>query len=319
MPSAASGDFWPRVVIDEASFDFRTLSDTDVESALDQFNDALAALRKDGPAPAVYSDSCSVECRDGMELWQLLSTRGTAIDPDVSRRTLALFNRCEVWDDDAPPDCTPMDLPHTSIPAFSVGYAFAMGLAGRAVGCLVFPTCQRRGLVPVNGEAGAVEVVFFAAAPEVREVWRHAFALEDVAEYEFFAVAAFAFPGLVFHPDLRFGKFDGSYAALRDRVVGILGALNDHFPRVLAEHKGIPYDVAAAMGKYGVDLSPESPNTHANEASMRQRYVTYDGTQYCCEWHVKIERQRNRIHFALPAAGPARRILIGIFTVHLNV
>lgn len=319
MPSATSGDFWPRVVVDEASFDFRELADAEVERALDEFNDALDALRRDGQPPAVYSDYCSVECRDGMELVQLLYSPAADIDPDVRRRTGLLLDRCWEWDNDAPPGCAPMDLPGTFIPAFSVGYAFAMGLAGRAVGCLVFPTCSRRGLLTLNGEAGDVKVVFFAAAFEVREVWRHAFALEDVAEDEFFAVAAFAFPKLVFHPDLRFGKFAGRYAALRDPVVRILRALNDHFPRMLAEHKGIPHDVAAAMGKYGIDLSPESSKTHANEASMRERYVTYNGTRYCCEWHVKIERQRNRIHFTLPAAGPAGRILIGIFTVHLNV
>ncbi len=73
------------------------------------------------------------------------------------------------------------------------------------------------------------------------------------------------------------------------------------------------------MGQYGVDLSPESPNTHASDAFMRKRYVAYEGSRYCCEWHAKIERHRNRIHFTLPAAGPAGRILIGIFTEHLDV
>lgn len=150
-------------------------------------------------------------------------------------------------------------------------------------------------------------------------VWRHTFAVEDVPEREFFAVAAFAFPSLVFHPDLRFGKFVGSYTAVRDPVVRILCALNDHFPRVFAERQGLPYDIAAAMGQHGVDLSPESPKTRASDTFMRKRYVTYDKSQYCCEWHAKIERHRNRIHFTLPAAGPAGRILIGIFTEHLDV
>jgi hypothetical protein len=56
VPGATSGDFWPRVVVDEASFDFRKLADADVERGLDQFNDTLDALRRDGQAPAVYSD-----------------------------------------------------------------------------------------------------------------------------------------------------------------------------------------------------------------------------------------------------------------------
>lgn len=319
MPGATSGDFWPRVVVDEASFDFRKLPDADVESGLDQFNDTLDALRRDGQAPAVYSDYHSIECRDGLELVQLLYARATDIDPDVGRRTGVLLDRCQEWDNDAPAGCTPIDLPDTPIPAFSAGYALAMALGGRAVGCLVFPACPRRGLLTLNGESDAAEVVFFAAASEVHRIWRHAFTLENVSEHEFFEVAAFAFPRLVFHSELRFGKFAGSYAAVRDPVVRILCALNDHFPHVLAERLGLPYDVAAAMGQYGVDLSPESSKTHANEAFMRQRDVTHDGSGYRCEWHAKIERGRNRIHFTLPNDGPAGRILIGIFTNHLDV
>ncbi|MGH4016464.1 MAG: hypothetical protein ACRDSL_21550 [Pseudonocardiaceae bacterium] len=318
MPGATSGDFWPRVVVDEASFDFRGLPDADVERGLDQFNDALDALRRDGQAPAVYSDYHSVECRDGLELVQLIYARATDVDPDVCKRTGVLLDRCQEWDNDAPPGCTPIDLPNTSIPAFSVGYALAMGLCGRAVGCLVFPACPRRGLLTLNGESSTVEVVFFAEASEAHRIWRHAFTLENVSEHEFFAIAVFAFPSLIFHSDLRFGKFAGSYAAVRDPVVRTLCALNDHFPRVLAERMGLPYDVAAAMGQYGVDLSPESPRTHSNEAFMRQRDVTYDGSRYRCEWHAKIERHRNRIHFTLPTDGPDGRILIGIFTNHLD-
>jgi hypothetical protein len=319
VPGATSGDFWPRVVVDEASFDFRKLTDADVERGLEQFNDALDTLRRDGQAPAVYSDYHWVECRDGVELVQLLHTRVTDVDRDVRIRTITLLDHCQEWDNDAPAGCTPIDLPETPIPAFSAGYALAMALSGRAVGCLVFPACPRRGLLALNGESSAAEVMFFAEASEVHKIWRHVFTLENVSEHEFFAVAAFAFPQLVFHSNLRFGKFAGSYASVCDLVVRILCALNDHFPRVLAERLGLPYDVAAAMGQYGVDLSPESTKTHSNEAFMRQRDVTHDGSRYRCEWHAKIERGRNRIHFALPAEGPDGRILIGIFTNHLDV
>ncbi|MGH3874605.1 MAG: hypothetical protein ACRDSR_24405 [Pseudonocardiaceae bacterium] len=319
MPGATSDDRWPRVVIDEASFDFRALSDADVERCLDQFNVALTDLRDDSQMPAVYSDYNAVECRDGVELVQFIFGRETGVDPDIRRRTGVLLDRCREWDDKAPAGCEPLDLPETPIPAFSAGFALAMGLSGRAVGCLVVSTCQRRGPLTLTNGSGSTAVVFFAAAPEVRWVWRRAFTLEDVPEREFFSVAAFAFPALVFHPNLSFGKFVGSYPAVRDPVVRILCALNDHFPRVLSEYQGLPHAVAAAMGQYGVDLSPESPNTRASEAFMRKRYVTYNESRYCCEWHAKIERHRNRIHFTLPAAGPAGHILIGIFTEHLDV
>lgn len=318
MPAATRDDFWPRVVVDEASFDFRKLSDADVEHGLDQLNEALANLRQDGQAPAVYSDYFSVECRDNLELWQLLYYRAANVDPDVCRRSGILLDQCSPWDNDAPSGCTPIDLSEAPIPAFSAGFALAMACNGRAVGCLVFSACTRRGLLTLSDGSNTAEVMFFAEAPEAHKIWRHAFIVENVSERSFFGIAAFAFPSLIFHQDLRFGKFIGSYTMMRDSVVRILCALNDHFPRVHAERTGLPDDVAAAMGQYGVDLSRESPKTHSNETAMRQRDIIHDGSRYRCEWHAKIERHRNRIHFTLPADGPDGRILIGIFTDHLD-
>lgn len=164
MPGANSGDFWPRVVIDEASFDFRKLPDTDVEQCLDQFNDALDTLRRNGQTPAVYSDYHEVECRDGMELAQFLYGRDTKVDPDVRRRTGRLLDRCQEWDNKAPGGCGPLDLPETPIPAFSAGFALAMGLSGRAVGCLVVSTCPRRDFLTLSSGSDSTAVIFFAEA-----------------------------------------------------------------------------------------------------------------------------------------------------------
>jgi len=195
-------------VVDEASFDFRELPDAAAEAALEKFNESLDALRDDRQMPAVCSLYAYVECRDGMELHNLLYSRATEVDPDVCRRTGLLLDRCPAWDDDAPAGCEPLDLPETPIAAFSVGFAFLMALSSRAVGCLVVPSCPRRDFRRLSRESSAADVLFFADAPEARRVWRHAYAVEDVAEREFFAVATFAFPSLVFHPGLRFGRFE---------------------------------------------------------------------------------------------------------------
>lgn len=319
MPSAPSSEFWPRIVVDEASFDFRNVSDANLERSLDEFNDALDALRRDGQRPAVFSEYYSVECRDGITLLDILYSRATDVDPDVCRRAGVLLDRCQTWDNDFLVDCDLVEFAETPIPGFSAGYALSMALDGRAVGCLVVTTCSRRGLVRLNNVSGTAAVTFFADALEMRRVWLQAFELEDIPEREFFTVAALAFPSLVFHPDLKFGKFAGNYVELRVPVVHILNALNDHFARILSECQGIPRDIDVAMGNYGVSVSPESPNTRASRALMRERDVVYGGSRYCCEWHAKLEGHRNRIHFTLPNAELGGRILIGIFTEHLSV
>jgi hypothetical protein len=315
---AVTAESRPRVVVDEASLDFRELSDAQAEDALEEFDDALEALCAGGQTPAVFSAYIDTGCRDGVTFYDVLFAKATCVDRDVLLRTTLLLERCPEWDDDAPAGCEPLELPETPIDAYSAGFAFAMALEQRSVGCLVTPCCTRRGCRTLYRRSQSADVLFFADAADARKVWRHAFALENVAEQDFFTVAELAFPSLVLHPDLRFGKFDGSYSDLRSPVVKILSALDDNFAHVLAERNGLPYDVAAAMGGYGVDLSPESPNTRASNVLMRLRDVTYDGATYHCEWHAKIERHRNRIHFTLPSQGPGGRILIGIFAEHLD-
>lgn len=80
----------------------------------------------------------------------------------------------------------------------------------------------------------------------------------------------------------------------------------------------IPDKVQAELGRFGVDLSPESTNTHANPSAMRQRRVRHEGEEYVCEWHAKEHPARNRIHFTLPDQRLGGRILVGIFVDHLD-
>jgi hypothetical protein len=47
------------------------------------------------------------------------------------------------------------------------------------------------------------------------------------------------------------------------------------------------------------------------------RDIEFGGEIHRCEWHAKLEPQRNRIHFALPCAGLGDRVLIGMFVEHL--
>ena|SRR3989442_892835 len=71
-------------------------------------------------------------------------------------------------------------------------------------------------------------------------------------------------------------------------------------------------------GRYRVDLSPESPGTRASAKLMTERNVEYQGVTYRCEWHIKLERHRNRIHFALPDGTLSGKILVGLFVDHLK-
>lgn len=316
MPSVVTADP-SRIVLDESSFDFRNLSDIQIERHLDDLNETLLELRGRVAHAPMWD---GFDCLDNCELYRFLTGEH---ESDVSRDTRVLshqlLDRCSEWDSGLPDlDLTVAIGSGEPKTALSAGYALAQLLSGYGVACLVFPGESHRGFALVTGSRGSGEIFFFGSSPELPAFWRWLYSFERVPEHGFFELAKAAFPQLVFHPDLAFRHFEGSYIDVRDRVVHILAGLNDHFSREYKDRDGIPDAVQAAMGQYGVDLSPESPRTRGSSALMRERVVTYNGEQFDCEWHAKLERHRNRIHFSTPGDRLEGRILICKFTLHLT-
>jgi hypothetical protein len=322
-----------RLTLDEASFDFRGLDPETLERHLDQLNNVLDGLRRRGLTVRVHPWLWdSLECLDGCLICDFIyQPRQSSVSPDTLRLLGIQLDRCTAWDEGdrgflhsldpielrpAGADAPAADRSVRLEPSFSVGIVLSPG-TDRLMACLVFRGCPRRGFWSAADSAGGRQAYFFAEVEELPDFWRSLYAREQVAEPDFFSLADHAFPDLVLHPGLSFGRFDGRYRDLRDRVVAILGVLNDHFATAMTVHSGLPQQVKAALGQFGVDLSPESPNTHGSSRLMALREVSVDGRVYRCEWHAKLEPHRNRIHFSLPSPELAGRIVVGIFVDHL--
>lgn len=319
MPSAGKTDAF-RLVVDESSFDFRGLLDGQIEQHLDDLNTSLRALRlldnHEVACPPMWD---GVECLDGCELYQFLSREHrSGVDRDTLLLTYTLLSRCPEWDAaDAVETSASVDGSDLAM-ALSIAYALRMATVGHGVAALVFPGATRVGFRRVANSSGEADIFFFHDPATLPVFWRYLFAFESVPEHGFFALAQIAFPGLVFHPDLSFNRFNGAYPDLRERVVTILAGLSDHFADEYARCHGLPNEIQAVLGSHHVDLSPESPSTRGSQALMRQRERVYAGVSYICEWHAKLERHRNRIHFSRPATQLDGKILIGIFAEHLD-
>lgn len=321
MPSGQAGD--PiRIVIDEASFDFRGLSSALIEDHLDSFNDVVKDLRRDGFAPRKPPMMEDAPCTDESDLVAyLMGEPGRAIDRDTRTRFFSLIDKCLEWDSSAPIATEVMVGGDEPQMALSIAFALMNVLRGHGVACLVFGVCTRRGFLPVGDTTDRADIFFFAANDSIKHFWRSLYELEKIPESEFLALAGRSFPDLDLHPGLTFRHFDGTYQGLMPDVVRHLSILNDHFMKAFRDCNGIPHAVEAALAALGcAGVSPESPNTRRNESIMRLRDVTYRGRTIRCEWHTKIQLHRNRIHFA-PGTDydPAgKRIFIGIFTGHLD-
>lgn len=135
-----------------------------------------------------------------------------------------------------------------------------------------------------------------------------------------------AFSNLYFHQSRTLEKFYSDFKDKIEKIVSHLSFLNDHAQALFAEHKGQVGEIEKqAMSGFGVELSPESPNTRKNAKAMQEREITVADMSICCEWHTKIYWDRGRIHFH-PGGGltdAARtitggRLIIGPMVDHLT-
>jgi hypothetical protein len=309
-----------RVVIDETSFDFNGLEANQISLFLSQFNDALSDLRLKGfeawkPPLFAYTS-----CMDEQDLYSYLVG---AIDPDVMRRFFGLIDKSPEWDEGYP-RCDEVEINGKARQsAWSVCFAITAVISGHGVACLVFPRTVQRGFLTISSDIGHCQVFFFAFADEMRPFWRELYELENVPEQDFYRFVDQAFPSLIFHPDLSFRRFEGSYLELRKLIIQHLGALNDHF---LEEYKALSAagrvsDIESYFSLRGVGgVSRESVKTHRNAGAMRLREVEFNGMHVMCEWHTKLRLTTDRIHFGFEGEFGNKfsdKILIGIFVDHL--
>jgi hypothetical protein len=291
------------------------MDDVEVEVVLDDFNIAFFELcREISIVKASFWHS--VECREGVEFGDLLwRPELSRIDRDTRLLTSSRIDRLQDWDEDDVPMDVAVDGAEPGL-APSLGYAFSQAKAGRNLACVVIASSPMRGFRPVVADSDSGELFFVAKSEDLPEFWRRLFRLEKVKEGEFFDLASKSFPRLQFGENLDFRRFSGGYLDLRDRVIDGLAVLNDDFLAAYSECAGVTGNVVARLKSLGVNISPESVNTRARENLMKLRDVEFEGATYRCEWHLKIEPHRNRIHFAFMNDDS---LLIGIFVEHLGI
>ncbi|QVQ50930.1 hypothetical protein J4H86_19000 [Spiractinospora alimapuensis] len=315
---SGAGDAF-RFVVDESSLDFRGFDDAELTWHLDRLSQTLQTLRTEATV-AVFSLIFDTQCLDGTELGNFLFSRESdRISPDVRRLLGIQLDRCPSWDEgfavNTPTEVQIADVPID--PAWSVGYALYNTTIGYNTGCVVF-AARHYDWLSVSGDDHVGEVCFLTDTDGLPVFWQGLFRREDIQEAEFLDHATRAFPNLICAPGLRFGAFDGSYREMRDWTVHVLSVLDAHFAEALTSCNGQAHQVQARLGSKGVTVSQESPSTRSKPKVIAQRDVKYGGEVYRCEWHAKKEGHRNRIHFALPDSKLGDRILIGIFTDHLD-
>jgi hypothetical protein len=326
VPDAAGDGDDYRVVVGEESFDWRELADADLPEALGMLAKLLEPLA-DGRKAAFMNAAYDVECRPSVSLIDALYSPDGGLPRDVRARLQTLLGKCKRLDPDEadlPQPVRVADGPWRE-PSWGTAHALARAAEGRAMSCLLAPYAEEpdwpSGWVTFTRttETGQDEVKahVLRSPKDAPDFWRGVFTHEPVSAEHFFTLTEDAFPRLLFAETLRLHHFKGSYAEVLPWLVKLLGALNDHFARTLADCCGDQNQVMARFSALGLDISPESSNTKKNAKAWEQRKVVHGDAVYRCEWHGKRLWDRDRVHFSLPLAEQDDRVLIGIFVEHL--
>ena len=300
-----------RFVVDEESLDCDEASEQAVRDVLEGLLDVMSSLREDGEDVGLISGWGGINCWRDADVAAVL-TAENPLSRDEGVLLLGLLGKGVAIDDEA--DELDPDVEIDGLRANSYGVSFAHSRVRRGCGMAAVVGLQRnrRGVTQVLANGGKADVVLVAVPNDCLQLWRSLFAVEDIREADFFDVATRAFPVLYFAPTLNFGSFAGGYA-VRDAVVAHLCILNDDWQAAYVAEKG---NSARISARIGIDVSIEGTTTRSSEKKMKLRDVEFRGETYRCEWHSKLEWNKNRIHF-YPADPRIDRPLIGIFCDHL--
>ena len=286
------------------------------ESGLTSLSDQLDALRVSGECVQLLDNWGSIECLEGRDAAEVI-VNGQVLGRDESWRLLGLLDKCEAWSPPADVDTDPAIFVDGVLDE-GYGLVRARELAILQRWTAIITTRHRFGAgvhsVDQPAKPQSVDVHFSVSPADHPGFFRLLYELEDVAEADFFERAIRAFPRLVFAANVSFRHFRGSYRALRPQVVRHLGLLNDGFSEAYVSEHGMPKEVSRRIG---IEVSIEG-NTRRSERLMKQRDVEFRGRWYRCEWHSKLERHQNRIHFCVLGDPAEAQILIGIFHRHLQ-
>ncbi len=304
-----------RFVVDENALALDRVPTDNREAEIESIIVELLALQEGGERVDILSGWGSITCLDGEDVANTLA-HDKVFDRDISSLLLRLLGRCSTWDED-PSIAIDDEVVVDGEPCRSFGIAWGLKVVRSGCGMAVITTPHRFSggahAVGQPTQAALVDVVFVATPADHPGFYRTLYSVENIPENAFFEIAVKAFPDLAFAPTLDFRHFTGGYVLRRPEVVHHLSLINDSFLELYQAELGSSMRISSRLG---IDVSIEGSNRNI-EALMRYRDASFEGRVYRCEWHSKLEPNRNRIYFHTGDEGTDGRVLIGIFHHHL--
>lgn len=297
----------------------------DVVVVTRRLNDLLTVIHRRSQQVYKSTELDFIEILDGVELCDLLYKPELGLlDNDDRLLLMNTLNRCIGLDG------VDFEIPNGEVrlagkPVESEATLFAISkaLTKEAIGVIHPKPLERLG--PLEATVGELSTKLFhvGLALPLEKFYRFMMAFEEVNQSEFSKWTNFAFERLRFalNPSSQIGRFRQRYQNIREEIIKHLSAINDEFVSMLIAGRKLS-DICNSVGaKCGVEISPESPNTHRNKSAMKEREVDFEGKTVVCEFHSKLTPTHDRIHFSpvLRETQDKRTyVVVGPFAEHLT-
>lgn len=325
-------------IVNGADWTFDGVSSAHIEAQIDQVLGFVATSLDRGEEILVGGDFQSRPMFDGFSLWEIaLGQAPVEISGDIVQELAAWLGHAGVytdelnwpdgWDqteisvDGDPPEDNP-----------DLAWVHHTVRSGHAMASL---SLRRRGPKPTATSLGAAEVHFVSLEVDRTAFWRDAIIVEGDHANALVRLGPHAYPDIHFLPGVldEVNNLGGGYLALRSSVQAAIAALNDHgrwifttAPPPLTPTDGLHPDpnggapsnqiIERRFRQIGLDVAPENPNVRMNAQTRKARERKLGNNTIYCEWHVKLQPHRNRIHIHGPAHG-IDQLIVAIVHEHL--
>lgn len=203
---------------------------------------------------------------------------------------------------------------------------------GKSMGCFSF---LYNGLLETSSVSGSTKIRFVKSETDRAEFWQDSIVLQGDNKASLLMYAEKAYPNLFFHEAVLndVDKLGGGYLAIRELVQKFLSILNLHAEWIFCRPPptvGLNDEVRPdSIGKpsnalvqrrfrgFGAVVAPEKPNVRNDKRCREAREITLNDEVLYCEWHMKLEPHRNRIHIHPPTTESNNKTVVAIIDEHL--
>lgn len=325
-------------IVDSSDWAFAGLSSNEIESLLENALEFVETSVQRGEEVLIGENLQIQSVYDSLSLWDLFGPSAPLHDcHDLRQELAAWLGKADLYFEAYPwPDNFDMsqlsidDMPDTE--NHDVLWAHCWILEGNIVACF---RLNRSQVSKITSRGGTSTLHFVSSDGARKEFWREMIKNSGSDIDQLIHLAAHAFPQLHFVEGAlqSADRLGGGYIASRPRLMNALSILNDSGawaltyppPAVTPDettpvaHSITPNDhlVGRRFHAFGLNAAPEHPNVRLNRSAREARETRIGERTLYCEWHIKLEPHRNRIHFHGPVAESNNKLVIGMIHEHL--